>query len=898
MPRSRYSLFYDCEQFFTHNLRAFLLVWCVLGILLSNGPLNAKSFNDNDPVSIKNVLRSGRPDTNQVKTLLKLGEYYLQATLNPRLYLDSALMVSEDARQLSFRLAFARGREDAIMLRGKVYVRQHKTDIVLRMMKMVSDTSRIKLLLELGKNKLRSTYTQQANRDSAVLFFRQAETISEEIGNQKWLEESRSLIGVTYLLDQDWAKGKAYFMKVIEARKQRDDKAGEISAILRMVTTTFCDDCRENIRFLKRALDLSRQLGDQSQEMLILMEMGYEYFQLNGEDIREVENKANEVLAIQKKIGSGPLNKAYHTLAQQSVYKMPGEYGYLSNAYYFMSDVSQAKGDLNQKLFYILRVVENVESNGQVDELDYAYYKLGNAYYELGQFDKSMEYHRKSQNLSAKKGQLFIQVGLASRMVVTMLNQGKAKEALRFLNEISVKNLPYTYEDKMLIAQSYGACYNALNQQKLAEKYFLENVMWSKKATMYFQYMAWRRISQFYVTTGQYNKADHYLKQLLAAPSTKIIPSHRIEIHLMRFKVDSARANYPAAIRHYQQYKTLNDSIFNERKSKQITQLSIQYETGKKDQDLKMKQQAIQLLTEQSQLQKNQLEQAATIRNGVIAGATLLILLLGLGLSSYRLKQRSNRLLEAQQIEINRKNHSLELIVMEKDHLLVDKEELLIEKDHLLEEREWMLMEMHHRVKNNLQIISSLLRSQGSFLKDKEALAAIQESHNRVHAMALIHQKLYQTKRLASIPMVSYIEEIVDYLINSFNPAGTIRKNISIAPVDLDVSVAVPIGLILNEVVTNSLKYAFPDGRVGTLTIELNEGESNTYRLVIGDDGIGFPADLDLFESDTLGMSLIRGLSKQIDGSLNINQSCGVQINLTFTEERSANSLAGSLRNA
>jgi len=354
----------------------------------------------------------------------------------------------------------------------------------------------------------------------------------------------------------------------------------------------------------------------------------------------------------------------------------------------------------------------------------------------------------------------------------------------------------------------------------------------------------------------------------------------------MSFKVDSAQGNYPDAIRHYQKYQALNDSIFNERKSKQISQLSIQYETEKKDQDLKLKQQAIQLLTEQSQLQQNQLEQAATLRNGVIAGAILLILLLVLGFSSYRLKQQNNRLLEAKQIEINRKNHSLELIVQEKDHLLIDKEQLLKDKDHLLEEREWMLMEMHHRVKNNLQIISSLLHSQGSFLKDKVALSAIRESQNRVHAMALIHQKLYQTNRLSSVPMVTYVQEIVDYLINSFNMAETVHKEISVAPIDLDVTFAVPLGLILNEAVTNSLKYAFPGGRTGTLQIEFIEEGNRTYRLVIGDNGIGFPADLNPSKSRTLGMSLIRGLSEQIDGILHISQQNGVQISLTFVEEK------------
>jgi len=877
---------YDFPQLILSRLRAIsLLLWSSFFTLLA-GYTDAQSITTIKAGSLTKNLQLVKADTNRVKDLLLLGDYYVQKTLNPKQDLDSALALANKAHELSLRLKYIKGAENATVLKGRIFIKQKRISSAFRLLNGLSDTSRIELLIGLGIKNLRPTFTQKAKRDSAMLFFLQAERISQKIGSQKWLEESQCMIGITYLLNKDWQSGKKYFTKVIESRQRAGDKAGEIKALLRMATTTFCDDCRENMIALEKALLLAHQIGDRSQEMLILMEMGYEYFQLNEADTREAELKASQVLALQKKTGFKPLIQAYHALAEISVYKAPGEYGYLSNAYYFMSDVSQTKGDLKQKLFYILEVVKSVEKSGLPDELDYAYYKLGNAYYELGQFDKSMEYHRKSLALSHQKGQLFVQVGLATRMAMTLLNQGKASEALRILQEVTSKNMTYTYEDNLLIAQTYGACYNALKQYRLAEKYYLESVAWSKETTSYFQYMAWRRISQFYVASGQYTKADIYLNRLLAAPSTKIIPSHQIEVQLMSFKVDSAQGNYPAAITHYQKYQALNDSIFNERKSNQITQLSIQYETEKKDQDLKLKQQAIQLLTEQSQLQKNQLQQAATLRNGMIAGGILLILLLALGFSSYRLKQRNNRLLEAKQIEINRKNHSLELIVQEKDHLLIDKEQLLKDKDHLLEEREWMLMEMHHRVKNNLQIISSLLHSQSSFLKDKVALSAIRESQNRVHAMALIHQKLYQTNRLSSVPMVTYVQEIVDYLINSFNMTDTVHKEISVAPIDLNVTFAVPLGLILNEAVTNSLKYAFPGGRVGTIQIEFIEEGNKTYRLIIGDDGIGFPADLNPSKSRTLGMSLIRGLSEQIDGILHISQQNGVLISLTFVEEK------------
>ncbi len=854
----------------------------------------AQKISVGEAARLKRSLAHEKTDTNRVKKLLKLSDYYINRNLDLGNDLDTAVILAKQAQELSDLLVNPKCKDNAIFLLGKAYTKQRKIMLVLPLFKNLSDTSRIKLLLELGKNKLRPTYTEKANRDSSIILFRQAEIISAAIPNIKWMEESECLIGVTYLLNNDWQRGKSYFMKVVDAREKRGDKAGAIKALLRLATTTYCDDCKENMIALERALALSRHIGDRSQEMLILMEIGYEHFQLSGGGTEEAELKALQVLAIQRAIGFRPLVQAYHALAEESVYKMPGEYGYLSNANYFMSDLSQAKGDLNQKLFYILKVVKSVESSGERDELDYAYFRLGNAYYELGQFDKSMAYHQKSLLISQQQGKLFIQLGIASRMVTTWLKQGKAMEALWFLEDITSKNIPYTYEDNLLMAQCYGACYSALKQYDLAEKYYLESVTWSKQITLRFQYTAWRKISQFYISSGQYDKAGPYLKRLLAAPQKRIIPSHQIEVHLMSFKVDSSQARYVSAIKHYQKYKALNDSIFNEKRSKQISQLSIQYETEKKDQDLKLRQRDIQLLTKQSQLQQNQLQQAMIIRNTIIGGAILLALLLGLGFNRYQIKQQSNQLLREKQIEINRKNYSLELVVQEKDHLLIDKEQLLDDKDHLLEEREWMLKEMHHRVKNNLQIISSLLHLQGSFLKDKEALVAIQESQNRVHAMALIHQKLYLTDRLSSIPMVNYIDEIVDYLINSFNRNDTIQKNITVSPIDLDVTFAVPLGLILNEAVTNSLKYAFPNNRIGTLNIELIEEKNKTFRFVVGDDGIGFPVNLNSNQSRTLGMSLIKGLSEQIDAALIISHDHGVQICLTFADEKTARIAAES----
>jgi two-component sensor histidine kinase len=230
------------------------------------------------------------------------------------------------------------------------------------------------------------------------------------------------------------------------------------------------------------------------------------------------------------------------------------------------------------------------------------------------------------------------------------------------------------------------------------------------------------------------------------------------------------------------------------------------------------------------------------------------------------------------QIQISKKQNN---IIHKKN---ISLQNLLKDKDSLLKEKEWLLKEIHHRVKNNLQIVMSLLNSQAASLEDKAALSAIQESQHRVQAMALIHQKLYQSEGVASINMVSYIHEVVAYLRESYTLSQQIRFKLEVEEIEMDVTLAVPLGLIINEALTNALKYAFPNGRSGIVLLSLKRECDASYRLIIVDDGVGLPVGRDSTFNRSLGMTIMHGFSAQVGGELQINSPPGVEIRLVFAQ--------------
>ena len=199
-----------------------------------------------------------------------------------------------------------------------------------------------------------------------------------------------------------------------------------------------------------------------------------------------------------------------------------------------------------------------------------------------------------------------------------------------------------------------------------------------------------------------------------------------------------------------------------------------------------------------------------------------------------------------------------------------------------LKEKEILLKEVHHRVKNNLQVVSSLLYLQSQTVKDEETRRLLEESRNRVKSMAFIHKQLYQSTNVAQIDFSPYVRNLTRNLLESYRMNGNgIVLNVHVEDVFLDLDIAIPCGLIINELVSNALKHAFLDSSEGQINIHLHrEGEKNV--LIVSDNGVGLPGEIDILNTETLGLQLVSALVTQIDGRLELVRDKGTEFKISF----------------
>lgn len=299
-----------------------------------------------------------------------------------------------------------------------------------------------------------------------------------------------------------------------------------------------------------------------------------------------------------------------------------------------------------------------------------------------------------------------------------------------------------------------------------------------------------------------------------------------------------------------EEFQKANDSLFNSTKDERMLETIKKY-------DLEKKEQQINLLNSQNELKdfkiKKSEEEAVFYGLGILG----LIILVGIGFYLYQVKKKTSE-------ELSQKN-------------------AIITK--ALHEKEVLMQEIHHRVKNNLQVVSSLLSIQSRHLTDNQAIEAIKEGQNRVKTMGLIHQSLYQENDFRGVNMKNYISKLIKNLFNSYNiQPEKIQLKTEISELNLDIDTVVPLGLIINELVSNALKYAFPDDKKGTILLRANL-ENERFILQVSDNGIGLPEGFSLEKTNSMGYQLIQSFVSKLSAQLTVSSENGTFIELSIPQK-------------
>jgi len=531
--------------------------------------------------------------------------------------------------------------------------------------------------------------------------------------------------------------------------------------------------------------------------------------------------------------------------------------------YWLIGRTSTELSDYPNALKYNLLAIKTAKEVGDTTlQLCSINHTMAVTYIKMQDYNRALPYSLRALEIARHYRNNDYITAVAAELAVAYTRTNKLPKAINLLKEVK------TYSDndleKLNVAGSFLSILTYAKQFKKAETYAAEvqRLLVKVKPHNFTEIMnACNFLGYYYLETGQPKKSIYYTDRYAEIARNKHFPAAIRTAENRYYKLDSINGDYKSAINHYLAAQRIKDSVESVTKAYQISLLQIENETEQKNND-------IDTLTKQAQIKDAKLKSNQLIQNTVITVSVLLLIITALIYSRYRLKQKTNQKLELNQRELDQKNLFLET--------------LTIEQQKLLKEKVWLIKEVHHRVKNNLQMVTSLLRSQSVYLKDDAAVLAIKDSLRRMHAMSLIHQKLYQDENTSTLKMPDYISDLVRYLHDSFDTDNQIRFEQNIEAIALDVSQAIPLGLIITESVVNAIKYAFLNEKHGTVSIYLQSDGPDYLLLKISDNGQGLPEALDTMGRNSLGMDLMQGLAKQLKGTFRIENNNGVQICVRF----------------
>lgn len=529
-------------------------------------------------------------------------------------------------------------------------------------------------------------------------------------------------------------------------------------------------------------------------------------------------------------------------------------------------------GECDRALSYGMKAVKAAETvNDQSLQMCSIYNRIGLAYHCKGLYAESAKYFDKSIAVAEK----FNDFNLIFQLVINIANNsnilGKYGKTVAISENFERHNVGQIsdYERAMLdqhLLTAYQGAGDFTNAKRCYERMLAavrasEDRLVVDGYTVLVRYVSGKRM---------YATAENLIKE--AKAKYRKLESSEGYLNLYSQKVDLKlrQKKYKEAVEVYTDFKRSSDSAFKISREKQVNNLENQYNQEMNLRD-ELQRQNMTLLLTRNKLQQSQLAQTKRQTNSLYIGVLLLVILLIVSYCAFVLKKRNNEILRKQKMDIDRHNLSLE--------------KLIEEQVKLISEKEWLVKEVNHRVKNNLQIIISLLNFQSKYLKDQSASAAIKDSQNRIRAMSMIHQQLYQSENLRHIDIEIYIKELIAYLKSALGYDKHIEFELQILSVKLEIAQVVSIGLLLNEAITNAMKYAFEGRSDAKITIQLKALENGHYLLVISDNGNGLPPDFDIESVSTLGFTLIKTMAEQLDGQLQIKNENGLELSITFEPE-------------
>lgn len=764
----------------------------------------------------------------------QLSNFYAYNKIGTRQNLDSALYFANLAISLSkpFPQSPAYGR--SLLSLARVKLKLSDPRFVLNNIKAVLPQTKIQLLTETGAYYLYKPGEEQSDLDSAFLLLNSAIKLSNNYNFPVMGNAARVYLSDIIEERMDHIHSKLSFIALIEKCLKEGDFENAAAASSRLGDHLQLG--AEKLSYYRKASTYFKQSGDM--EAHVGMEKAIADVQINMGQLDAGEQALSRVLQQYKNMGFKNLQFTYDLLSSANLFQ----------------------GKLKNALANCILAIEYMEKTGSDASKGYFLGNLGNIYAELGNTKESvkafqgsleaMEYQNSDVKLSSLKS-------LSDQLI----RQHHLKEVLSLSNLYDAVQLRPV--SNVLLATIRGNTYNAMKDYKKALKYYLEMIRWEKlmPTNFYHSGESFYTIAEFYTQQKDYQNASIYFNKLLALPAGSFPVSKISNTYLYLYKADSARNDLSSALKHYKSYKAINDSLLSAKGNRNMQEMLVRYQAEQKEKDN-------ELLRKENTLQVISRQKAEWIAKVTAMGLIAFAAIIGLLFYSYRSRKKANQQLLSHQEEIMMKNDTLE--------------NLIRRQSKLLNEKEWLIKEIHHRTKNNLQVITSLLNAQTSFLNDESALAALKDSQNRIQSISLIHQKLFQTEHVASVNMKDYITELMKFLCDTFHVNQKIRFNFELAEIELNVIQAIPLGLIINEGITNIIKYAFPENQPGSVTIALQEEDELHYRLMIADDGVGLPADVDFSGNKSLGFTLMSGLGGQIGGNLQIQSDAGVCIRLSF----------------